>query len=430
MSMVDEDTRRREAVQRERELLAGRSGEPKSKVFNVLSELFGNKGRLSQVDQQQVLRNVRQAEQDTLAAEKEEFRRGRLTQSDEIAADDRTIELQRQQEEDARSATLKSAQFLQQALDSGVDDLTGLLPRVLPLLRAAGITDEETENIPAMVAENPDFLPGIIAALQQKKATPQSRVKAQGRPRIFQLPDGTQISRQAFDNGSFTDTPLEGARLVADIQKGERLEQGERRVDVAARKLDPSVRGGIKAREKAEEFTVKRLNEALPEARNAQVALVNSQRALDLIDEGIRTGSFASARQETSRFFADILGISQENIPQTDEFFARMGLEVAEQIKSFGAGTGLSDADREFASKIVGGSITLDEEAIRNLVNMRRKINSKRITDYNRDRDAFTKGDARLQSLYPRLGEEEQEAPSVEESNFDAKVRAILEGAQ
>ena len=43
----------------------------------------------------------------------------------------------------------------------------------------------------------------------------------------------------------------------------------------------------------------------------------------------------------------------------TQAYFAAVGEQVAERIKAFGAGTGLSDADREFAKQIAAGSIEL-----------------------------------------------------------------------
>lgn len=60
-----------------------------------------------------------------------------------------------------------------------------------------------------------------------------------------------------------------------------------------------------------------------------------------------------------------------------------MGNQVGQIIKQFGAGTGLSDADREYAEKIVGGKITLNEGAIRRLIYINEKAHKNVINRYN-----------------------------------------------
>lgn len=54
-------------------------------------------------------------------------------------------------------------------------------------------------------------------------------------------------------------------------------------------------------------------------------------------------------------------------------FSANMAQNVGKIIKQFGAGTGLSDADREYAEKMAGGKITLDEMAIRKILEINEK---------------------------------------------------------
>ena len=50
-----------------------------------------------------------------------------------------------------------------------------------------------------------------------------------------------------------------------------------------------------------------------------------------------------------------------------------MAQNVGKLIKQFGAGTGLSDADREYATKMAGGLITVDEKAIRKILDINDK---------------------------------------------------------
>ena len=47
---------------------------------------------------------------------------------------------------------------------------------------------------------------------------------------------------------------------------------------------------------------------------------------------------------------------------------------------SLGAGTGISDNDRLFAAKIVGGDVTLSKESIRKLLDINKRVNDAKIT--------------------------------------------------
>jgi hypothetical protein len=74
------------------------------------------------------------------------------------------------------------------------------------------------------------------------------------------------------------------------------------------------------------------------------------------------------------------------NLPgatETQTYFSGIGRDVAEIIKAFGAGTGLSDADREFAKGIAGGDIKLTAPAIRKILWLNANYNNQRINRYN-----------------------------------------------
>jgi hypothetical protein len=65
-------------------------------------------------------------------------------------------------------------------------------------------------------------------------------------------------------------------------------------------------------------------------------------------------------------------------------YAAAMGQNTAKLIKQFGAGTGLSDADREYATKIAGGSIKLDDKAIRRILDINDRAARNVITGHNK----------------------------------------------
>jgi hypothetical protein len=66
-------------------------------------------------------------------------------------------------------------------------------------------------------------------------------------------------------------------------------------------------------------------------------------------------------------------------------FAANMAANVGKLIKQFGAGTGLSDADREFAKDMAGGRISLDSKAINRILDINEKAARNTITRHNKD---------------------------------------------
>jgi hypothetical protein len=66
-------------------------------------------------------------------------------------------------------------------------------------------------------------------------------------------------------------------------------------------------------------------------------------------------------------------------------FTANMANSVGKLIKQFGAGTGLSDADREYAKDMAGGRISLDAKAINKILDINERAARNVITRHNKD---------------------------------------------
>jgi hypothetical protein len=62
-----------------------------------------------------------------------------------------------------------------------------------------------------------------------------------------------------------------------------------------------------------------------------------------------------------------------------------MAQNVGKIIKQFGAGTGLSDADRQYAEKMAGGKITLDVKALNKILDINERAARNVITRHNKD---------------------------------------------
>ena len=103
--------------------------------------------------------------------------------------------------------------------------------------------------------------------------------------------------------------------------------------------------------------------------------------AVDIINT-VNTGREILKKGIVSGFGANtIVGVGQalkqagidfggDATANSQAYASNMAQNVGKLIKQFGAGTGLSDADRQYATKMAGGEITLDEKAIRKILDI------------------------------------------------------------
>jgi hypothetical protein len=122
-------------------------------------------------------------------------------------------------------------------------------------------------------------------------------------------------------------------------------------------------------------------------AEDAAQILATNLVGKNLLDKGMLTGVGAN-------FFTTLnQGLSQAGIDfgyadaaqNSQAYGALMAANTAKIIKQFGAGTGLSDADREYALKAAAGDIKMDEKAIRKILGINNRAAQNAITKHNRD---------------------------------------------
>lgn len=129
---------------------------------------------------------------------------------------------------------------------------------------------------------------------------------------------------------------------------------------------------------------------------------VSAQRALPSYDEAEKilksgkaiTGTLADARLTVAKALAPF-GINQDNAANTEVLRAQLAIPVLSLVKQLGSGAGISNADRDFAEKAAGGSITLTPQAILRLTEIGRKASKSAISNYNE----------RLDRVYPEADE-------------------------
>lgn len=118
---------------------------------------------------------------------------------------------------------------------------------------------------------------------------------------------------------------------------------------------------------KSAEATIKSKEDAEEAVRVIDV--INEGRRL--IDAGIYSGTLANVKTNFNKFLQEFKPtLGGQTAANTETFAANAGKLVGRIIKDFGSGTGLSDADREYAEKIAGGRITLTQDAIIRLLDI------------------------------------------------------------
>jgi hypothetical protein len=103
---------------------------------------------------------------------------------------------------------------------------------------------------------------------------------------------------------------------------------------------------------------------------------------------------------------ADYLGFEQADVTNAEQYLALAGGRVASIIQAFGAGTGLSDADREFSNLMAAGTITKKAESLRNLLKIMRREANITVDNYKevygRTRDSLGGDGYIMDSIAPR----------------------------
>lgn len=131
------------------------------------------------------------------------------------------------------------------------------------------------------------------------------------------------------------------------------------------------------------------------DAKTARGALISVGDSLPLV-KNMYTGAFAEQKLAVARYLKAFgLDLGQaSSIVDTEEYIATAGKRVADFIKNLGSGTGLSDADRQYALQVSAGDIEVDAEGLERLL---RKV--KRDAQYTMD--TYNKARSNVQSSLP-----------------------------
>lgn len=120
-------------------------------------------------------------------------------------------------------------------------------------------------------------------------------------------------------------------------------------------------------------------------ARDAASIIDTIHQGRALIDSGAITGVGAEYVTKFGQALSQAgFTQSEDSVANTQAYVALMASNVAKHIKEFGAGTGLSDADREYATKMAGGDITVSEKSIRKILDLNERAARRTIEMHNK----------------------------------------------
>jgi hypothetical protein len=146
--------------------------------------------------------------------------------------------------------------------------------------------------------------------------------------------------------------------------------------------------------------------ESLGSVDIAQKSLENLSIMEDVLDQGIITGPFAESRTAVEKILAQAGLIDGTRVANTEAYLAASAQQTLAllQTGAVGAGTGISDADREFLAKAAGGSVNLTEESIRRIININKTVSRNVFNAHNqlvdRTRQVFPNAKDMVQERY------------------------------
>jgi hypothetical protein len=134
------------------------------------------------------------------------------------------------------------------------------------------------------------------------------------------------------------------------------------------------------------------------QAQGAEQSINLSRRLKPLLQNpDFISGTLGNVRLELAKAL-DLPGAEK-----TQSYFAGIGGQVAQIIKNFGAGTGLSNKDLEFAEKMAGGNINLTTDAIKRIVRLNDEASKYVLKKYNTRRSELSRKNAEIADYYPEV---------------------------
>jgi hypothetical protein len=211
---------------------------------------------------------------------------------------------------------------------------------------------------------------GLSEYIKQNKPSFQ-QINRNGQTDLLQTPGlgGTPTTL-----GTYADVPLPAAVLA---QKKEVARAGAINLPVQEKAFEGELGKG----------QAKRIIDSQVAAQDAAAIIDTVKTGRDIMKSGMITGAGAEFLVSFNQALktAGIDAGYADASANSQAYAANMAANVGKLIKQFGAGTGLSDADREFATAMAGGKIAVDAKAISRILDINEKAARNTITRHNKD---------------------------------------------
>ena len=289
-----------------------------------------------------------------------------------------------QTEEAARRAKLmQDTQAMYQNISGIISNKADAVKFLSTVVNDPALKDSPLAKIPLMqqvarIPEDPaglddwkkQFALGATKYITENKPSTQA-INRSGQTDIVQTPGLGGVPKTV---GTYADVPLPAA--------------------VLAQKKDIARAGAIvlPAQEKAFETELGKeqagsIIKNRTAAQDAASIIDTVKTGRDIMKSGMITGAGADFLVNLNQGLKTV-GIDAgyaDAAANSQAFTANMAGNVGKLIKQFGAGTGLSDADREFAKDMAGGRISLDAKAINRILDINERAARNVIARHNKD---------------------------------------------
>jgi len=121
-------------------------------------------------------------------------------------------------------------------------------------------------------------------------------------------------------------------------------------------------------------------------AESAPQNIEKANRIIDLVESGALTGTAAEKKLQIARLFNITGNGPEDTIKKTELLLSGLGQNVLDNIKAsgLGAGQGFTNTDRQFLERVVGGSIELNGETLKELARLQKLSNQRNVEKWNK----------------------------------------------
>lgn len=160
------------------------------------------------------------------------------------------------------------------------------------------------------------------------------------------------------------------------------------------------------------------------DAQGAADTVRSLHSARQQLEGGIIAGAGADQRLALQKVGA-LLGVADpSSIVNTETFRTQLKPVVLSTVKGLGAGSGISNADRDFALEAVGGSINLDEKTISRVLDITERAARAKIDRFNKQSQKMLETQPTLSAVLPMMtvDQPEEYQPQAPNSGIAAPV--------